>query len=106
MFFFKYRNEKKSELASHWGLGRPIGDPFRLLGQLGRDGSAAPVPSGSGESVSTVPLAGLSRGQRWSGGAGLEHSSSIFSVFFPPEAAIFFFLEEKETGRWLFDAVC
>ena len=55
------------------------------------------MPSGSGESVSTVPLAGLSRGQRWSGGAGLEHSSSIFSVFFP-EAAIFFFLEEKETG--------
>ena len=50
-----------------------------------------------GESVSTVPLAGLSRGQRWRGGAVLGSARTIFSIFFSRKGAIFF-LEEKETG--------
>ena len=82
---------------------RPIGVPFWLLGATGTGrllcrrvrGNPFPpfhwrgYPVGNGGAAAPV----------WS-------TLLVFSLFFFPEAAIFFFLEEKETGRWLFDAVC
>ena len=84
------------ERARHCGLGPANWRALLAFG--GNWDGTAPLPSGSGESVSTVPLAGLSRGQRWSGGAVLGSARTIFSIFFFSRKGAIFFLEEKETG--------
>jgi len=103
--FFKYKNEKKASLPVTAVWAGQLGIPLGFWGN--RDGTARRLLCRRvrGNPFPPFHWRGYPVGN---GGAAAPVWSTllVFSLFFFPEAAIFFFLEEKETGRWLFDAVC